>query len=119
MFTDAEKEIFIGFVDNNYTDDQKKSILKSLINRTKLPRHKKLNNAIHKLKINKLLPPYRKIKITSNICKQLIDKRNKLFHRGKETDDNLLNHILFPLVTLLAKRSQEILCYYETTNNSS
>jgi len=110
LFNDDEITAINNFGDT-FNDERKKGNLSSVQNRTLDSRHEKLAAILCDLGIKNIKCQNSQISITAKLCKKLIDERNGLFHRGKDIDEGSLYNVLFPIVTIIAGRSEEILSY--------
>lgn len=57
----------------------------------------KLRRILEEIGVSEVEALQRKIPITDEICKPLINQRNKVAHKGSEIDSDLLYNVLFPV----------------------
>jgi len=76
-------------------DDRKKSVVRSILNRTQLSRAEKLYKYFESINLSYIQSK----RITYEDIKCIIDQRNSLFHSSSTLNENILYSILFPLVS--------------------
>lgn len=108
LFTDQDKAQVRSLADA-LGDGRKKGHLMSFLEQTLEARHEKLAAILTELGISTAKAPGSSITVNPECCKKLIEQRNTLFHEGAHIDDGLLYNVLFPIVTKLSSRSEEII----------
>jgi hypothetical protein len=88
---------------------RKKNGLMNALQLTRESRKEKLAAILARLGITTVQAAGTKAPITPQLCDALITQRNALFHRGAHIDEKQLYEVLFPIVTALAGRSEEIM----------
>ena len=101
-FTDLEKDKISEF---GKIFGKRKHLLESLFRRTKMPRHEKLARILADLGVTEIEAVASTTKITPSICKEIIDDRHRLFHRGEGVNESRLYNLLFPLVSRIVELS--------------
>ncbi|MNS57089.1 hypothetical protein D3C72_899660 [compost metagenome] len=97
MFGEAEKQDLRKAVAENSVASNR---LNGLLNNTAATiegRPAKLRRILEEIGVSEVEALQRKIPITDEICKRLINQRNKVAHKGSEIDSDLLYNVLFPL----------------------
>lgn len=98
LFTENDKHL-IREVANKLEGQRKVSAILGLLSRTEAPRHVKLCGILNRLGISefKQFEGQPAVPVTLDITKELIDARNKLFHKGNSVDENLIWGKLIPI----------------------
>jgi hypothetical protein len=108
LFSDEDKAA-VRTLANTLSDGRKKAGLVNALAQTVEPRHEKLAAILQHLGIASVEAPGCTLAITADVCQNLIRQRNQLFHRGAHIAEGPLYNALFPIVTELARRSEEII----------
>jgi hypothetical protein len=90
-------------------DGRKKAGMLGCLRLTTEARSEKLMAILHRLGICSVHPVGTTLPITKEVCDNLIKQRNSLFHRGAHINEGPLYNILFPISSILASRSEEII----------
>lgn len=97
LFSEEEKAS-IRKAASKMGNDKKKGVVQSVLTRTSDSRHNKLQSTLHKIGITHISTlDGSTISIDIHLLKDLIEARNKLFHRGHRVNENLIWEKLIPL----------------------
>ncbi|MGT2476619.1 hypothetical protein [Paraburkholderia terrae] len=98
LFT-AEEIRLIQDVAAKMTDTRRAAVVRSIISRTEESRHVKLSKVLHSLGVAEfqVFEGSAPVIVTPAITKELIEARNKLFHKGNAVDENLIWGKLIPI----------------------
>ncbi|AIO34420.1 hypothetical protein DM39_5671 [Burkholderia cenocepacia] len=98
LFTESDKQL-IRDAANRLGDQRKAGIVLRVLSQTDDPRHVKLSGILHRLGITDFqhLEGQPAVPVTPTIMKELIQTRNKLFHKGNAIDENLIWGTLIPI----------------------
>lgn len=98
LFTENDKQL-IRDAANKLGDQRKAGVVLRVLSQTDEPRHVKLSGILHSLGIMDFqhLEGQPVVAVTPTITKELIQTRNKLFHKGNAVDENLLWGTLIPI----------------------
>lgn len=98
LFTENDKHL-IRDLASKLEGQRKVSAILGLLSRTEAPRHVKLCGILNRLGISdfKQFEGQPAVPVTPDITRELIDARNKLFHKGNSVDENLIWGKLIPI----------------------
>ncbi|SAK98573.1 hypothetical protein AWB76_07551 [Caballeronia temeraria] len=98
LFTENDKEV-IREAANKMGDQRKAGVVLRVLSQTDDPRHVKLSGILHRLGITEFqnLEGQPQVLVTPTVMKELIQTRNKLFHKGNAIDANLIWGTLIPI----------------------
>lgn len=102
MFSEEESEKIRELA--NTFPDKKKSILLNILTRTSEYRNEKLSNLLARIDVKSIDSVQGSQQVSIDTIKEIIEARNKLFHRGSEFPTNVLWHKLFPIVTSIVEK---------------
>lgn len=103
LFSEAEKDIISGIA-NKMGDHRKKGVILSIINRTEQSRQSKLYSVLAALGITQFCAlGDTATPLSVNLVKELIEARNKLFHKGSSIDEHLIWGKLIPITREIVK----------------
>ncbi|OZI21305.1 hypothetical protein CAL26_28175 [Bordetella genomosp. 9] len=98
LFTENDK-LLIRDAAYKLGDQRKTAVILRALSQTDDPRHVKLSGILHKLGISQFqcLAGQPAVPVTPSTIKELIQVRNRLFHKGNAIDENLLWGTLIPI----------------------
>jgi hypothetical protein len=103
LFSEHEKTL-ISETASKMSDDRKKSVINSVLSRTDQSRHDKLHSVLAVLGVTQFsVLGDKATPVSVKSIKDLIEARNKLFHKGSSIDENLIWGTLIPLTREIVK----------------
>jgi hypothetical protein len=102
MFNDEETRKIRELA--NTLQNDKKGILLSVLTRTSEFRGKKLSDLLANIGVTSISSMQGNHEVSIDTIKEIIDARNKIFHRGNELPTGILWFKLFPIVTAVVEK---------------